>query len=322
MKQDTINKVKKIYKVILKRIPIFILLLSPQTNSEIYSWKDENGKTHFSDKARKGRKSEQINLQIQESSWEKYIIEIIDIDNVLTKEETTQIQIDVNNIYQFFDKKLHFDIYKTVPVKIRLYKKKEDYLTYLSKKTNSNHKNSRGVYFRKTNEIILYLNPEERWRTLWTIKHETSHAIVDTLTPFVPAWLNEGLAENMECLSIDNNNFRLTPHNENHRNAQASNNKGKTLNVKMFLSLSSNDYYESMRQGKSPNQTYAGELTRMLLSTRTGKNFVSRLIHIYERGSRKYSSHLVKKHYIGGLSVLQNNWNTWIDRTNSQNINL
>ncbi len=300
-----------------------LLLLSFSVHSEIYSWTDKNGKTHFSDKNIKGVDQKKVELKVRESSWKKYVIDINDVDKILTATEKKRIERDVNSVYQFYDKILYFDIYKTVPVKIRLYEKEQDYQKYVTNKDNNiRNKRSRGMYFPSTNEIVVYINPDQRWRTFWTIKHETSHAIVDTLTPFVPSWLNEGLSENMEAIAVKSHSFILYPHNENYNSVKRAKNNGSQLNVKRLLSLSSTDFYKEMESGNSPNQAFTGELVRMLLSNKQGKSFITRLIHNYERGGRSYSSNLAEKHYIGGLSILQLNWNEWIARKSSEQINL
>jgi len=300
-----------------------MLSISAISNAEIYTWQDENGNTHFSDTKVEGRQQKQLDLKVQRSHWKKFQIDINDVDHVLTEQEKQQITEDVNNVYQFFDKHLYFSMYKTVPVKIRLYQTQQAYQRYLAQQYGEhNAKHSRGIYIRASNEIVLFVNPDERWRTFWTIKHETSHAIVDTVTPFVPAWLNEGLAENMEALSVEREKLVLKPHRENHALVARAQQQGQWLDVKDFLTLSSQRYYQQLQSGPSMNQANAGELVRLFLSTRPGKDFVIRLIHIYELGSRQYGAYIVDEHYIGGLTVLQNDWDRWVERQTSQQISL
>lgn len=298
------------------------MILSLPAYGEIYSWKDAKGITHFGDKVVRGVEQNKVELKVQESKWEKYVIDIIDVDNILTGKERHRIEREVNAVYQFFDRKLYFDIYKTIPIKIRLYEKQESYDRYLSDKASGNRKGSRGIYLPKTNEIVLTLNQKERWRTFWTIKHETTHVIIKSLTPFVPAWFNEGLAENMESLGVKDNNLILHPHSENKRSARKESKAGNNLNVEKLTSLTSRNYYENMEHGQNTYQAYAGELVRMLLSTEPGKSIIHRMIHTYKRGSRMNSSYIIDKHYYGGLAKMQNNWNSWVSRANSNQIKL
>lgn len=296
---------------------MFVFLLPSAAMAEIYSWKDANGKMHFGDRKLEGVNQKEVTVRSHKSSWKTFEIEINDVNGVLTSEEREQIKKDVNSVYQFYDKSLYFDIYKTVPVKIRLFEMKSDYEQYTSSKYQANGKHTRGIYFSSTNEIVVYLNVAERFRTFMTIKHETSHAIVDTLTPFIPSWLNEGLAENMEVVGVENGAFYLEPHKENYRSLSWFDKQERMLDVKRFLLLTSMKFRQQQRQGRSPNQTHAGELVRMFLSQKTGKSFITRLVHIYERGSNILSAIPADEYYIGGLRVMQDDWDRWVRRSRS-----
>ncbi len=297
-------------------------MASSLASGQIYRWVDENGKTHFGDKKQETLVQEEVVLDKHTSEWKKYVININDVDEILTSDERERIEKDVNVVYRFFDEKLYFDIYKTVPVTIRLFEHQEGYHSYLDSIGATNSKRSRGIYNRKTNEIVVFLNPQDRWRTFWTIKHETAHAVVDTLTPFVPAWLNEGVAENMEAIEVSGESFFLTPHHENLNSVRYAIQQKTDLQVDQLLSMPSKDYYMNVKAGYNPNQPFAGELVRMLLSSMSGMSFLTRIIHSYERGDRTFSSYLVDKHYVGGKIVLQNNWQRWANREKSIQRNL
>lgn len=306
----------------LKVLLFSLLIFSFSVNAQIYRWVDESGKVHYSDKKPEGAKQEEVHLKKHDSQWQQYVIEVNDVDNILTAEEKKRIEDDVNDVYRFFDEVLYFDIYKTVPVKIRLYETQNSYIRHLKSKGSTNIFNSRGVYYPASNEIILYLNPEERWRTFWTIKHETSHAIVDTLTPFVPRWLNEGIAENMEALGVSEKSFFLHPHHENFNSINKAYKNGTRFDIAEFLSLPSKDYDRHATSAGRFRQSFVGELVRMLLSSKSGKVFLNRLIHSYERGDRTFSTYLVDKHYLGGMIVMQNNWTRWVNRPGSTKLEL
>lgn len=299
-----------------------VLFLSSITKAEIYSWKDENGKTHFGDQKINHVNQKTIDLKKHHNQWKKFDIEINDVDGVLSPKEKQRIRKDVNTVYRFFDNILYFDIYTTVPVKIRLFADNNGYKKYLADTYNSSNHNSRGIYFPRTNEIVLFINEKVRWRTFWTIKHETSHAIVDVLTPYIPAWLNEGLAENMEAVTLKNDALILYKHKENHRNIARSHNSRRLKPLKDFLRLSSRDWRRQLQDSSPYYQTQAGELARMYLSTPTGINFLIDLIHMFERGERTLTAYLAEKHYIGGLKVMQNNFNAWASREKPSIIHL
>jgi hypothetical protein len=303
----------------IRLIVALALLFSPLATlqAKIYSWKDKDGKVHYSDKAIKNAGQATITFKKFTSSWQQYKIKITDTDNALSDEEKLRIQQDVNWVYQFYNQKMFFDMHKTIPISIRLFKTEENYIRYLATLDYSG-KNTRGVYFPLRNEVFVYINQNKRELTFNTIKHEVSHAILRNTTPFVPAWLNEGMAENMEFLIRKDSQFFQFAHRENHRIFQRDIAKHINVNLKEFLRLKSTDFRSQNKERGNSNQAIAGELVRMLLSSSTGRSFLGRIVHKYKRGDRTFTTYLVDKHYTGGLVVLQNNWNRWAQRQHSK----
>lgn len=288
------------------------LISTPSLNAaQIYTWTDGSGKVHFSDKKRNDIEQQTVEVKSHKTDWKEFHIDIIDTNGVLSDKDQQMIQRDVKDVYRFFDSKLHFDIYKTVPVKIRIFGQQGDYSAYLADTYNYIDNKTRGTYFSRSNEIVVRMNTKERWRTFWTIKHETSHAIVDTLTPYLPRWLNEGLAENMESIGYSNENFFLYPHLENRRDILTANRKGKLVSIKELLTVK-NAGWSKQQAEHTTSQVQAGELVRMLLSTSPGQSFLVRLVHNYERGDRTFSYYFAEKNYLGGTQVLENDFNRWV----------
>ncbi|MGI9278261.1 MAG: DUF4124 domain-containing protein [Endozoicomonas sp.] len=302
------------------------MILSCSSSARIYSWVDEKGVTHFSSHA-KNTEAREITVDVPESQWQKIDIEIIDVGFGLTAEEKESIQHDVNTVYQFFDKKLYFDIFKTVPVSIRLFGTKEDYVNYnlrhedLSAQSKRTSHHTLGRYLPKTNEILVY-QQKNRARTFLTIKHEVSHAITDTLTPFVPSWLNEGVAENMETLGIEKEALYIDAHPGNFNHLLQFERDAKLLALKEFLSLTSPNWRKKNKSSDYALQIQAGEFTRMLLSSPTGINFISRLMHNYKRGDRTIAYYLIDDEYFGGMGMLESKWGLWVNRKQSNQIAL
>ncbi|WP_079254109.1 DUF4124 domain-containing protein [Endozoicomonas arenosclerae] len=300
---------------------VYLLLISLSSIAKIYSWVDEKGVRHYSSHA-KSADAKEVNVDVPDSNWQKMDIKIIDIGFDLTDQEHQRIQRDVNTVYQFFDKKLFFDIYKTVPVSIRIFGSKEDYVNYnlrhqdLSAQSKSTTVHTLGRYLPKTNEILVYQH-KNRDRTFSTIKHEVSHAITDTLTPFVPSWLNEGVAENMETIGIQKDSLFIGSHRTNLYNLRRYDSDDKLLAIKDFMSLTSRDWRKQNRNTDYALQIQAGEFTRMLLSSPTGLNFISRLMHNYKRGDRTIAYYLVDDEYFGGLGTLESKWSLWVKRKES-----
>lgn len=292
---------------------LFMFVLQPLTAlAEIYRYTDENGVVHFGDRQVQSQKQETVQLRGSGSDWQRYQIDVTATGGaVLTDAERERIEADVNHVYRFFDDVLYFDIHRTVPVNILLLPDKASYDAYLSTRIDGPLPPTRGMFLRQTNDIVVYFR-EDREGTFRTIKHETGHAIVATLTPYLPAWLNEGLAEQMEMLTRSGNRLRIESHPENAEVVRYMRSQNLMPDVKTFLSMQSTDWRDHYLDKGYSLQSQSGEFVYFLLSTPTGRSFLTRLTHQYARGDRTLAAYLVDEHYIGGMRVMQDNWALWL----------
>jgi hypothetical protein len=294
--------------------------VSAHSGAEIFKWKDENGRVHFGDRPVDGIKKTRIEPAVRKVEWSGFKIKIDDRGANLSDLEMVRIQDDVNAVYRFFDKKLYFDIYKTIPVNVKVFGSKEQYIKYIGRHAPSLI-HTRGVYIGRKKQIVMYMR-KDRDGSFKTLKHETSHAIIQSLTPYVSSWLNEGLAENMETLTWENDRLYLDFHSENFRNLVRYDGKKKLMEVSKFIALKSHEWRKRNVSSRYMLQTQAGELVRLLLSTAQGRSFIIRLVHAYKLGDRTLASQVAEEHYFGGLIVLEMNWDKWKRRVGNERIAL
>ncbi|MGH1374632.1 MAG: DUF4124 domain-containing protein [Cellvibrionaceae bacterium] len=293
-------------------LAIFALAIYAPSQAEIYRWVDQNGKVQFSDRKVSGVKQKVVTLEKVESDWSRYNISIDAIDVNITPKEIESIVDGVNNVYEFYDRVLYFDMYKTIPVSILILKDRDAYRNYLIERNQSNLIDSYGLYFPKDNQIIVYVR-KDREGTFRTIRHEVSHAVVDTIMPYAPAWINEGLAEQMETIKRNESGLYIEPHRINRLVMAQAVKKGDSTNISDFLKLPSREWRHSLTDGKKSLQAQAGQFIYFLLATPPNRSFVIRLMHQFERGERKLSYYLVDDNYIGGVKTMEIMWDNWIE---------
>lgn len=279
--------------------------------AKIYKWVDEDGKVHFSDREDRSVEQEVVNVKPSASKWSRFDIRIKAVDVELSDEENQQIVDGVNNVYEFFDRVMSFDMYSTVPVNILILKDRTEYRNYLVSKKKGWAVASYGVYISPEHQIVVYVQ-KNRSRTFKTIKHEVSHAVVDTIVPYAPAWLDEGLAEQMEVLERDRTGLYFERHEENRRVVAQAREQGRLTGIKQFLKLPSKKWRHSDMSGFSSLRAQAGQFLAFLLSKPTRRNFVVRLMHNFNRGDRTLAYYLVDDNYIGGVSMLDLDWRRWL----------
>ena len=299
---------------------LLLILISTSCYGEIYKWVDEQGRVHYGDKKRADKKpQEKVEIEAHRSYWQPYNIKITWRDLDLTVDEVRSISDDVNLVYQFYDRVVYFDMHKTVPVNITLLPNQEQYNRHITKVTGKPPVPSWGYYIYKNNEIVVFMQ-QDRQRTFRTIKHEVSHAIIHTMAPSAPAWLNEGMAELMEYLVLKNDRITILPHKSNQSILKRFSNNRKVDEIDEMLSLPSRQWLNS-KNGKDPFlQSMAGEIIFFLFSSNTDRTFVRNLLQDYKRGGRLLSIALVNQYYLGGIGSLNLKWRNWLLQKNKSEI--
>ena len=289
---------------------LFVILANPG-HARIYKWVDEEGRVHFGDREDRSVEQEVVNVEPGVSEWSRFDINVKAVDVELSDEESQQIVDGVNNVYEFFDRVMSFDMYKTVPVNILLLKNATEYRDYLVRNDKGLAVASYGLYILSEHQIVVYMQKNRR-RTFQTIKHEVSHAVVHTIVPYAPAWLDEGLAEQMEVLERDEAGLYFERHPENRWVVAQAHQQGRLAGLEQFLKLPSQKWRHSDMSGKSSLRAQAGQFVFFLLSKPTSRNFLVRLMHNFNRGDRTLSYFLVDENYIGGVTMLDLDWRRWL----------
>lgn len=289
---------------------LFVVFANPGY-AQIYKWVDEDGKVHFSDRKDHRVAQEEVSVKTRASKWSRFDIDIRAVDVELTDEENRQIVDGVNNVYEFFDRVMSFDMYRTVPVNILIFKDKAAYQQYLIRTDRGRSIASYGLYIPSEHQIAVYVR-ENRSLTFKTIKHEVSHAVVDTIIPYAPSWLNEGLAEQMEMLERDESGLYFERHPQNRRIVALAREQGRLADIDQLLKLPSDKWRHSDASGRGSLRAQSGQFVHFLLSTPTRRNFVVRLMHNFNRGDRTLSYYLVDDNYLGGVTMLSSDWNRWL----------
>lgn len=222
----------------------WLLTVASSGHAKIYKWVDEDGKVHFSDRQDHRVEQEVVNVKPGASEWSRFEIDIKTVDVELSDEEHQQIVEGVNNVYEFFDRVMSFDMHRTVPVNILILKDSATYRNYLVRRDGGMAVASYGVYIPSEHQIVVYVR-KNRSLTFKTIKHEVSHAVVDSIVPYSPAWLNEGLAEQMEMLQRDESGLYFERHHENRWVVDQAREQGRLTAIDQLLKLSSNNWRHS-----------------------------------------------------------------------------
>ncbi|MCP5160865.1 MAG: DUF4124 domain-containing protein [Hahellaceae bacterium] len=294
-------------------------LLSNTVYGEIYRWTDEHGKVHFSDTPQARFEQTTVALKLPAIDWKPLDIQVTAKDAGINAKDIQRIQHDVNLVYRFYTQQIYFNVYKTIPVHITVLSDQESYNQYLLNIIGQQTAPSWGMFIGQRNEIVVFLR-DNADLTFATLKHEVSHAIVHSIAPNTPAWLNEGIAEQMENLLDQNGRLVLLRHNENHRVVRYLHQRNQLKPLQQLLDLQSTQWRHQTTQSNGALQAVAGELVYFLLANVPGRSFVKQLLHEYKRGSALKSLYLIDKHYVMGVDGLQVKWQQYLNENNTPSV--
>lgn len=142
-------------RMLFHPVVAFCLLMSAAVaaSAEIYKWVDDKGQVHFSDRKDNRIEQEVVRVKPAGSKWSRYEIEIDAPGVALTDDERRQIVGSVNNVYEFFDRVMAFDMYRTVPVNIRIFSSQAEYRNYLISRNKGTAVGSYGLYIPSENHL-------------------------------------------------------------------------------------------------------------------------------------------------------------------------
>lgn len=196
---------------------------------------------------------------------------------------------------------------------IRVFTDYDLYKKYLMKKSSEKWWDSpRGRYLEEIREIVVFKGENEK-QALQTIFHEITHDTIHQELPraYIPAWLNEGLAEFFEWGILEQGCLVVFPNEERAPHIRKLTVSSKIMPLYAYLRLSDFAY---VYRGRDENQTMAWSLVYFLMSRPEGQSIVRVLFEALRPSSREsFSSFdIITRSYPGGVAALERDWHAWI----------
>jgi hypothetical protein len=285
--------------------------------SEIYHWTDKDGKRHYSDV-----KPLSENDKYQVKDYTPTLASTLDVEFVL---HGYSLPLDVENKIRLSAAKLqegYLNVLslplKPIPkIKIRIFNSKSQFRRYYSNVAGGNGMsphNVAGFFSPRLFEVALYKTDIDSM--LRTIVHELSHLLLGNTYGYIPTWLNEGLAEYFEQISVKGLSVEIRPNYHSDKRIKSFYRSNGLLSLRYYFSKDSTAWYSANDTSGSAYYDHAWSLVFFLMSSRDGKLALSRMFAHLQ--TYPYSPHvnftLVHRYYPGGLSALQDDWIKWIPR--------
>ncbi|MCK5880540.1 MAG: DUF1570 domain-containing protein [Sinobacterium sp.] len=272
----------------------------------VYSWKDKNGRSHFSDKnpedATGGNTKQVVSVSQFTSAKKFFSLNIVDDKADMTLILAGRIQTDVNAIYSLLSQGLGFKKLREIDLTLRLFIQQKAFQAYKNKVAPRSKTNS-GFYLSRLNEASVVQWPRRPEKTYSVIRHESSHVIMAGLFGSTPRWFNEGLAEYFELMNtggqykyIDLDKYKL-----DYLKLQLK--QARLPSIEYLWSLNARQFYQNTRL----HYSMAWSVIHFMLSEEKEKSLFSALIQsLYDKPCQKVDMvALVNTTYPGGLEAFE-----------------
>ena len=270
-----------------------------QEENLIFSWVDDNGVSHFSDKLFGG----EDNIKV----LDHYGIELDPFELEITTNRRLpinfekEITIGVKKVYQIVGGYIGKKHVKPVKLNLTFAHSKREYQRIQSSKAPSATA-SQGFYSPKHNLATIWYKNQKQAKS--TALHEAVHVINSGLFGNTPRWLNEGLAEYFEVLNVKGFNAEIQPDD------WYSNRSIRNTSLVMLISENNAFWKGEMR---STMYSASHSLVYYLMSTAKGKRLVNTLFKsLAKYRCQTLDINAVLSTYPGGLIALEHDWKRWL----------
>lgn len=277
-----------------------------------YTWTDEDGGVHFSSEDPGLADVETFDSSLRsELNYFNLNIEFKGGSSVSYLENRLSAQL--KSMYKILAGLLDEDNLKQVDLNLVIYPDRTSYLKYATKSGGANMATSGGFYSSAKNEAVTYQYANDE-NTFATARHEGLHVILQGILGNSPNWLNEGLAEYFERMTMKSQ-YQLVDLDYGwlQKSAQSLNN-GYPAKLSDYLLLQDKEWRAN---NNNDNVHYAlgWSFVYFLLSTPEGKNSLSTIMNTSAEYPCDFidTPALFDQSYPNGFSQLQTDFVKWFN---------
>jgi hypothetical protein len=273
---------------------------------QIYRWKDDNGTVHFGDSSFQRVETEQVALKRRQE------LEYFNL-KMSGDEQSTQfsdlLSTRINRVYQILSELIPEQKLEKVTVDLKIFDNINEYRRYSKRFSKTLGRNSNGFYIMRYNQAVVLKRND--FHAGQVALHESTHVINAGIFGYIPRWLNEGLAEYTENMTVTGQVAEIQP------NASWS----KHFRIKPKYLVSFDELLSAKRRhwGGSKRRRYSyyatsWSLIYFLMSSEQDSKWLGNLLSekASKRCERIITHDYIDNLYPGGIANLQQRFNTWL----------
>lgn len=277
--------------------------------SRIYRWTDDAGKVHFSDSQFNDAATQQVNLKLRKE-LEYFSLKLSgDEQPTLFSDE---LSTRITKVYQLLSNMIPRQKLGKVTVDLKMFENHAEYDRYSRFFSKNLGHQADGYYIMRYNQAVVYKRNDEHAGQV--ALHESTHVINAGIFGYIPRWLDEGLAEYMENMTVTGQSAQIQPNASWIKNSR----------IKVNRMVSFNELFSAKRHawnGSKQHSYYATSwaLIYFLMSSEEGTHWLGSLLteKAGKRCERTITLDYIDDFYPGGLYNLQQQFNRWLGEASS-----
>lgn len=285
--------------------PVVTRAVTDKKNKTLYRWQDKQGRWHFGDEQRYApAQATDISSKYQ-TKFQYFKLAVRGDDKKLPAFTRDKIRSDTKQIFSVLSDSLAVDYLRQVDLNLRLLASQEDFQKHRERVAPSLKTNS-GFYSTVNNEAVIWQGASAELMHA-VIRHESTHVIMAGLYGYPPVWLNEGMAEYFEQMSLRANSKTVVANPY----WLALLRKQMPMSLSDYLHLSADQW----RQEKQEDMyAMAWGLVNFLMADPQRKQFLATLLKkLAEHKCQPFSSEdFVRLYYPQGMAGLSQDWQQWL----------
>jgi len=278
--------------------------ITVKKNSRVYRWTDGSGKVHFGDSRFNNAAAQQVKLKLRKEL--EYFKLKLSGDEQPTRFDN-DLSTRITKVYQLLSHLIPGNELVKVTVDLKIFNHYQDYQQYTQRFSKNLARQADGYYLMRYNQAVVYQRNEKQAGQV--ALHESTHVINAGIFGYLPRWLNEGLAEYAETMTVTGQSAQIRPNPSWIIRFRINTNY--LLSVDELFSANQRDWNGSKRHAMYAT---SWSLIYFLMSSEDGRQWLGRLLNekAHQRCERMITRDYIDHFYPGGLDQLQQQFNKWL----------
>lgn len=223
------------------------------------------------------------------------------------------IVFGIERVFETYQNTFGFDLPEDLPVNITIFADQPAFMAYQKHKTGLSITKT-GYYDPRYKETVVWQNKDAK-TMLSIIFHESSHVMLGDQIPFVPSWLNEGLAVYFEGMNVIGSNKRIYLEKVRQQLCLYWLKKGFPIPLPEYLAMTRKEWLDFRAKDSDAAYTIGYSLIYYMMATPKNQAILKELLQDFKKqGYRADSIAVINKFYPGQIARLEENWIRWIPK--------